>query len=142
MRPLLTRSAAVWISGTVQTIFYCDFFYYYLKSWKNNERLKSACPLPLILLPTHPLQSRCEPDFLHRHTPRSLFPRVKSSCAADGAQEARLSYRRSRRQSSWRAGNCFVLSYKHKSPFSRMISEMAAGAGGGRGQAAPETLLS
>jgi hypothetical protein len=31
--------AAVWISGTVQTIFYCDFFYYYLKSWKNNERL-------------------------------------------------------------------------------------------------------
>jgi hypothetical protein len=32
----------VWISGTVQTIFYCDFFYYYLKSWKNNERLKSA----------------------------------------------------------------------------------------------------
>ena len=30
---------AVWISGTVQTIFYCDFFYYYLKSWKNNERL-------------------------------------------------------------------------------------------------------
>ena len=33
------RRLAVWISGTVQTIFYCDFFYYYLKSWKNNERL-------------------------------------------------------------------------------------------------------
>jgi hypothetical protein len=37
----LTRpSSAVWISGTVQTIFYCDFFYYYIKSWRNNERLK------------------------------------------------------------------------------------------------------
>jgi len=34
------RHWIVWISGTVQTIFYCDFFYYYLKSWKNNERLK------------------------------------------------------------------------------------------------------
>lgn len=22
-----------------QTAIYCDFFYYYLKSWKNNERL-------------------------------------------------------------------------------------------------------
>ena len=31
---------AVWISGTVQTVFYCDFFYYYIKSWRNNERLK------------------------------------------------------------------------------------------------------
>jgi ER lumen protein retaining receptor len=30
----------VWISGTVQTVFYCDFFYYYIKSWRNNERLK------------------------------------------------------------------------------------------------------
>ena len=36
------RHWIVWISGTVQTIFYCDFFYYYVKSWKNNERLKSA----------------------------------------------------------------------------------------------------
>lgn len=30
----------VWISGTVQTVFYCDFFYYYIKSWRNNEKLK------------------------------------------------------------------------------------------------------
>ena len=29
----------VWISGLVQTLIYCDFFYYYLKSWKNNEKL-------------------------------------------------------------------------------------------------------
>lgn len=29
----------VWISGIVQTILYVDFFYYYLKSWKNNEKL-------------------------------------------------------------------------------------------------------
>ena len=40
---MLTRATpiatTVWISGTVQTVFYCDFFYYYLKSWKNNERL-------------------------------------------------------------------------------------------------------
>jgi len=28
-----------WISGLVQTILYIDFFYYYLKSWKNNEKL-------------------------------------------------------------------------------------------------------
>ena len=42
VRSVLTRHRlplAVWISGTVQTVFYCDFFYYYLKSWKNNERL-------------------------------------------------------------------------------------------------------
>ncbi len=37
--PCTCAPPAVWISGTVQTIFYCDFFYYYLKSWKNNERL-------------------------------------------------------------------------------------------------------
>lgn len=30
---------AVWISGIVQTIIYIDFFYYYFKSWKNNEKL-------------------------------------------------------------------------------------------------------
>lgn len=29
----------VWISGIVQTIVYLDFFYYYIKSWKNNEKL-------------------------------------------------------------------------------------------------------
>eukprot|EP00899_Mesostigma_viride_P022249 jgi/Mesvir1/3208/Mv16358-RA.1 len=29
----------VWIAGTVQTLIYCDFFYYYVRSWKNNERL-------------------------------------------------------------------------------------------------------
>ena len=34
------RHWIVWISGTVQTIFYVDFFYYYVKSWRNNEKLK------------------------------------------------------------------------------------------------------
>lgn len=29
----------VWVSGMIQTGIYCDFFYYYIKSWKNNERL-------------------------------------------------------------------------------------------------------
>lgn len=30
---------AVWISGTVQTALYADFFYYYFRSWQNNEKL-------------------------------------------------------------------------------------------------------
>ena len=29
----------VWLSGTLQTAIYCDFFYYYLVSWRRNERL-------------------------------------------------------------------------------------------------------
>lgn len=29
----------VWTAGMVQTALYGDFFYYYLKSWKNNKRL-------------------------------------------------------------------------------------------------------
>ncbi|XVE62253.1 hypothetical protein DITRI_Ditri06bG0103300 [Diplodiscus trichospermus] len=29
-----------WFSGLVQTALYADFFYYYIKSWKNHERLK------------------------------------------------------------------------------------------------------
>ncbi|XP_050221068.1 ER lumen protein-retaining receptor-like [Mercurialis annua] len=29
-----------WISGLVQTALYADFFYYYIKSWKNREQLK------------------------------------------------------------------------------------------------------
>lgn len=29
-----------WISGIVQTALYADFFYYYIKSWRNNERLQ------------------------------------------------------------------------------------------------------
>ncbi|KAK4256181.1 hypothetical protein QN277_009079 [Acacia crassicarpa] len=29
-----------WISGIVQTALYADFFYYYMKSWKNHEMLK------------------------------------------------------------------------------------------------------
>ncbi|KAJ7548860.1 hypothetical protein O6H91_07G030900 [Diphasiastrum complanatum] len=28
-----------WVSGVVQTALYADFFYYYIKSWKNSERL-------------------------------------------------------------------------------------------------------
>ncbi|KAF8044405.1 hypothetical protein BT93_A2407 [Corymbia citriodora subsp. variegata] len=29
-----------WVSGLVQTALYADFFYYYIKSWKNHEKLK------------------------------------------------------------------------------------------------------
>ncbi|TXG48701.1 hypothetical protein EZV62_024576 [Acer yangbiense] len=29
-----------WMSGLVQTALYADFFYYYIKSWKNREKLK------------------------------------------------------------------------------------------------------
>ncbi|KAF7836517.1 ER lumen protein-retaining receptor-like [Senna tora] len=29
-----------WVSGLVQTALYADFFYYYMKSWKNHEMLK------------------------------------------------------------------------------------------------------
>lgn len=29
-----------WISGFVQTALYADFFYYYFKSWRNNEKLQ------------------------------------------------------------------------------------------------------
>ncbi|XP_030469084.1 ER lumen protein-retaining receptor B-like [Syzygium oleosum] len=29
-----------WVSGLVQTALYVDFFYYYIKSWKNHEKLK------------------------------------------------------------------------------------------------------
>lgn len=28
----------VWVSGFVQTLLYCDFFYYYVESWRKNER--------------------------------------------------------------------------------------------------------
>lgn len=33
------RQWLVWICGLVQTALYCDFFYYYLQSWQNNEKL-------------------------------------------------------------------------------------------------------
>mmetsp|Transcript_22357 Transcript_22357/g.26924 ORF Transcript_22357/g.26924 Transcript_22357/m.26924 type:complete len:216 (-) Transcript_22357:460-1107(-) len=33
------RQWIVWTSGIVQTAIYCDFFFYYIKSWRNNERL-------------------------------------------------------------------------------------------------------
>ncbi|GFR53024.1 hypothetical protein Agub_g15716 [Astrephomene gubernaculifera] len=33
------RQYLVWVSGIVQTIIYIDFFYYYIKSWRNNEKL-------------------------------------------------------------------------------------------------------
>lgn len=29
-----------WVSGLVQTALYADFFYYYVKSWRNSERLQ------------------------------------------------------------------------------------------------------
>jgi len=33
------RQWIVWLSGFVQTALYCDFFYYYLESWRKNKRL-------------------------------------------------------------------------------------------------------
>eukprot|EP00271_Cylindrocystis_brebissonii_P019217 TRINITY_DN5768_c0_g2_i1.p1 TRINITY_DN5768_c0_g2~~TRINITY_DN5768_c0_g2_i1.p1 ORF type:complete len:216 (+),score=31.33 TRINITY_DN5768_c0_g2_i1:415-1062(+) len=33
------RHWLVWCAGIVQTALYADFFYYYIKSWKNNEKL-------------------------------------------------------------------------------------------------------
>ncbi|KAM7274243.1 hypothetical protein ACFE04_028907 [Oxalis oulophora] len=34
------RWIPAWVSGLVQTALYADFFYYYVKSWKNHEKLK------------------------------------------------------------------------------------------------------
>ncbi|KAJ7555302.1 hypothetical protein O6H91_05G030900 [Diphasiastrum complanatum] len=34
------RQWITWISGIVQTALYADFFYYYVISWKNNQRLQ------------------------------------------------------------------------------------------------------
>ncbi|XP_024397522.1 ER lumen protein-retaining receptor [Physcomitrium patens] len=34
------RQWITWMAGLVQTALYADFFYYYFKSWKNNEKLK------------------------------------------------------------------------------------------------------
>ena len=34
------RQWIVWVSGTVQTCIYLDFFYYYVQAWRNNERMK------------------------------------------------------------------------------------------------------
>lgn len=31
---------AVWISGVVQTGLYLDFFWYYIRSWRANEKLQ------------------------------------------------------------------------------------------------------
>eukprot|EP00877_Chromochloris_zofingiensis_P000089 jgi/Chrzof1/10080/Cz04g26110.t1 len=33
------RQWLVWLAGIVQTALYVDFFYYYIKSWQNNEKL-------------------------------------------------------------------------------------------------------
>ncbi|KAL3686981.1 hypothetical protein R1sor_013290 [Riccia sorocarpa] len=33
------KRGITWASGFVQTLLYADFFYYYLRSWKRNERL-------------------------------------------------------------------------------------------------------
>ncbi|KAL3159665.1 ER lumen protein-retaining receptor B [Trebouxia sp. C0009 RCD-2024] len=33
------RQWIVWTSGLVQTALYADFFYYYFRSWQNNEKL-------------------------------------------------------------------------------------------------------
>lgn len=37
---LMHQCAAVWLAGVLQTGLYADFFYYYFKSWKRNEKLK------------------------------------------------------------------------------------------------------
>jgi hypothetical protein len=34
------RVRAVWLAGLLQTGLYADFFYYYFKSWKANDKLK------------------------------------------------------------------------------------------------------
>lgn len=34
------RQWIVWISGVVQTGLYLDFFYYYIRSWRANEKLQ------------------------------------------------------------------------------------------------------
>jgi len=34
------RQWIVWTSGFVQTLLYCDFFYYYVESWRKDERLR------------------------------------------------------------------------------------------------------
>jgi hypothetical protein len=31
---------AVWLAGLLQTALYADFFYYYVKSWQANDKLK------------------------------------------------------------------------------------------------------
>ena len=31
--------AAAWVAGLIQTATYGDFFYYYLRAWRNNEKL-------------------------------------------------------------------------------------------------------
>jgi ER lumen protein retaining receptor len=36
----LQKRAITWGSGIVQTLIYADFFYYYIRSWRRNERLK------------------------------------------------------------------------------------------------------
>ncbi|KAK9810865.1 hypothetical protein WJX73_003106 [Symbiochloris irregularis] len=33
------RQWLVWLSGIVQTAIYGDFFYYYLRAWRSNEKL-------------------------------------------------------------------------------------------------------
>ncbi|KAL2629015.1 hypothetical protein R1flu_013701 [Riccia fluitans] len=33
------KRGITWASGFVQTLLYADFFYYYIRSWKRNERL-------------------------------------------------------------------------------------------------------
>ena len=30
---------AAWVAGLIQTATYADFFYYYIKAWRNNEKL-------------------------------------------------------------------------------------------------------
>lgn len=34
------RAYIAWIAGILQTAIYADFFYYYLKAWKENKKLK------------------------------------------------------------------------------------------------------
>ena len=38
-KKLRPSPSTVWISGALQTGLYLDFFYYYLRAWRNNEKL-------------------------------------------------------------------------------------------------------
>jgi ER lumen protein retaining receptor len=33
------RQWIVWLSGVLQTLLYLDFFYYYIRAWRNNQKL-------------------------------------------------------------------------------------------------------
>lgn len=36
---LTSMLCTAWVAGLIQTATYADFFYYYIKAWRNNEKL-------------------------------------------------------------------------------------------------------